>query len=542
MQQTAADPNRFAQDLFRPLQRRYDLLEELLSFGQNGRWRREMVAHVDGDDPSAILDVATGTAGVALALSRRTDAHITGIDITDSMLRRGRERVAHAGAADRVRLLRGEAERLPFPDRSFDALDVHLSAAVRRRSRRDPSRAHARPPAGRGDRQSGVLGTCEPVLAVLVVAVHARRATSCGLCRRRSCLESRRSLPRTQHLGALPPLLGGLDRSSMEGRRTRRHRRSFDEPGRRARDVGPEAGRLSMERPAFYAARPGGWRDWWTLLHPPYTAWHLSYVVIGATPRAAHRRRAPRSRRCSRSSSPSASRPMHSTSCTAARCTPPFRPGGSSALGAGGLLIACALGIVGVATVGLGLLAFIAIGPLLVLGYNLELFGGWIHTDLGFAAAWGAFPVLVGYFVQAERLDLTAALGAAAALGFSLAQRSLSTPARALRRRVASVDGRVTMHDGTRARAERARASPAPRTCAQLALVGHGRARARIARRSRLLADDLAAEMAPKSVDRGVDDAIVSPSKQGVREPCREPHRAGASLGSSTGTTPNTDR
>ena len=70
------------------------------------------------------------------------------------------------------------------------------------------------------------------------------------------------------------------------------------------------------------------------------------------------------------------------------------------------MLIACALGFVGVATVGPGLLAFIAIGPLLVLGYNLELFGGWIHTDLGFAAAWGAFPVLVGYFVQAERLDL----------------------------------------------------------------------------------------------------------------------------------------
>ena len=122
MQQTAADPNRFAQDLFRPLPRRYDLLEALLSFGQNARWRREMVAHVDGDDPIAILDVATGTAGVALELRRRTRAHITGIDITDSMLRRGRERVASVGAADRVRLVRGGAERLPFPDRSFDAL------------------------------------------------------------------------------------------------------------------------------------------------------------------------------------------------------------------------------------------------------------------------------------------------------------------------------------------------------------------------------------------------------------------------------------
>ena len=205
---------------------------------------------------------------------------------------------------------------------------------------------------------------------------------------------------------------------------------------------------MSTTRPAFYAARRGGWRDWWTILHPPYTAWHLSYVVIGATlaPRtdgwrllatllafffavgvAAH------------AFDELHGRPLRTTIASA------WLVG----LGAGGLLIACVLGIAGVATVGFGLLPFIAIGPLLVLGYNLELFHGWIHTDLGFAAAWGAFPVLVSYFVQAERLDLTAALGAAAALGISLAQRSLSTPARALRRRAASVSGRVTMHDGS---------------------------------------------------------------------------------------------
>ena len=141
-------------------------------------------------------------------------------------------------------------------------------------------------------------------------------------------------------------------------------------------------------------------------------------------------------------------------------------------LGAGGLLIACALGIVGVATVGLGLLPFIAIGPLLVLGYNLELFHGWIHTDLGFAAAWGAFPVLVSYFVQAERLDLTAALGAAAALGISLAQRSLSTPARAVAS--PSRERQRSRHDARRQRAgsERAGAAPAARTCAQVTLAG----------------------------------------------------------------------
>jgi demethylmenaquinone methyltransferase/2-methoxy-6-polyprenyl-1,4-benzoquinol methylase len=122
VQTTATDPNHFAQDLFRPLPRRYDVLEELLSFGQNRRWRREMVAHVVHGDPSTVLDVATGTAGVALALTRRTRAQITGIDITEAMLRRGHARVAQAGAADRVRLVAGQAERLPFPDGSFDAL------------------------------------------------------------------------------------------------------------------------------------------------------------------------------------------------------------------------------------------------------------------------------------------------------------------------------------------------------------------------------------------------------------------------------------
>jgi hypothetical protein len=203
-----------------------------------------------------------------------------------------------------------------------------------------------------------------------------------------------------------------------------------------------------MERPAFYAARPGGWRDWWTMLHPPYTAWHLSYVVIGAT--LAPRTDGTRLVATLLAFFFAVGVAAHALDELHGR---PLRTAIPAAwlvgLGAGGLLIACALGLAGVATVGLGLLPFIAIGPLLVLGYNLELFGGWLHTDLGFAAAWGAFPVLVGYFVQAERLDLAAVLAAAAALGFSLAQRSLSTPARALRRRVARVDGSVTMQDGS---------------------------------------------------------------------------------------------
>ncbi len=121
MRAAVRDPNRLAQDLFRPLPRRYDALEELLSLGQNGRWRREMISHIDGS-PKQILDVATGTAGVALALHQRTAAHITGLDITEAMLRRGRQRVASAGVVDRINLVAAQAERLPFADDTFDAL------------------------------------------------------------------------------------------------------------------------------------------------------------------------------------------------------------------------------------------------------------------------------------------------------------------------------------------------------------------------------------------------------------------------------------
>lgn len=122
MVRTGADPNRFAQDLFRALPRRYDLLEEVLSFGQNRRWRREMVAHVEHRDPLAVLDVATGTAGVAMFLTRRTRARIAGLDLTETMLRRGQARVAASGLSDRIQLIAGQAEGLPFPDESFDAL------------------------------------------------------------------------------------------------------------------------------------------------------------------------------------------------------------------------------------------------------------------------------------------------------------------------------------------------------------------------------------------------------------------------------------
>lgn len=125
--------NRFAQRLFAPLPARYDALAELLSFGQNGRWRRAMVDRVAA--PSAappsipppaggrlILDVAAGTAGVSIQLAERTDATVIGLDLTEQMLRRGQRNVARAGQAGRISLVAGRAEQLPFPDATFDAL------------------------------------------------------------------------------------------------------------------------------------------------------------------------------------------------------------------------------------------------------------------------------------------------------------------------------------------------------------------------------------------------------------------------------------
>jgi hypothetical protein len=212
--------------------------------------------------------------------------------------------------------------------------------------------------------------------------------------------------------------------------------------------VGPEAGVVTAPRPAFYAARPGGWRDWWTILHPPYTAWHLSYVVVGATlaPRtdggrlvatlvafflavgvAAH------------ALDELHGRPLRTRISSGALVT----------VAAIALCGSLALGLVGVGRSGLGLVVFIVLGPVLVVGYNVELFGGRLHSDLGFAAAWGAFPVLTAYFVQAGRLDITAVLAATAAFALSLAQRSLSTQARFVRRRALRLDGSMTLRDGT---------------------------------------------------------------------------------------------
>jgi len=203
--------------------------------------------------------------------------------------------------------------------------------------------------------------------------------------------------------------------------------------------------------PAFYAvpatSTRRAWVDWWVLLHPPYTLWHLSYVAIGATiaPQFDGGRLA----------ATLLAFFLAVGICAHALDELHDRPLGTAipgwllvAVSVASMTVAVAIGWVGVSRVGFGLAVFIVIGVALACGYNLELFGGRLHSDATFAVAWGAFPLLTAYYAQAETLRPAAAVAAVGAYWLSTAQRSLSTPARILRRRTASVDGTVTYVDG----------------------------------------------------------------------------------------------
>ena len=201
-------------------------------------------------------------------------------------------------------------------------------------------------------------------------------------------------------------------------------------------------------RPAYYAAAPGGVRDWWTLLHPPYTLWHLSYVVIGAC--LAPHVGVVRLLATVIAFFAAVGIAAHALDELHGRPLQTRIPDRALvAATSGGLLVAVALGIAGISRVGWALVPFLVVGPFLVLGYNLELLGGRVHTDAGFALAWGAFPLLTAYVAQSGRIEAAPLVAAAGAFALSYAQRSLSTPARRIRRRATSVTGAITFDDGT---------------------------------------------------------------------------------------------
>jgi hypothetical protein len=186
-------------------------------------------------------------------------------------------------------------------------------------------------------------------------------------------------------------------------------------------------------RPAFYALRPGSWRDYVTLLHPPYTLWHLSYVALGAA-------LAPRMQWgllgwTVLAFALAMGIGAHALDELQGR---PLRTRIPSSvlvgLAAVSIAAACATGVVVATETTLWLVAFVAFGGLAVVAYNLELFGGAFHSDVWFAATWGAFPVLTAYFASAERIRGEAVAAAAFAFLVSLAQRRLSTEVRRVRR------------------------------------------------------------------------------------------------------------
>ena len=190
-------------------------------------------------------------------------------------------------------------------------------------------------------------------------------------------------------------------------------------------------------RPSFYALRPGGWRDYVTLLHLPYTAWHLSYVAAGAAIAPAfHLDRLAWALLAFFLAMGVAAHALDELKGHPLRTRIPDSV--LIALGVTGVAAAAAIGLGAAAAWGYGLLVFIVVGAILVPAYNLELA---FHNDIGFAFAWRAFPALTGYFVEAQTLRLDAIAVAFYAFALSLAQRALSTPVRRARRESATTTG-----------------------------------------------------------------------------------------------------
>jgi len=202
-------------------------------------------------------------------------------------------------------------------------------------------------------------------------------------------------------------------------------------------------------KPSFYALERGGWRDYVTLLHVPYTAWHLSYVVVGGCLAA--------SVSWNRMGLTVLAFFLAMGIGAHALDELADRPLGTAipssvlvALALVSIAAACAIGIAVALRFSLWILPLVAVGAFLVPAYNLELFDGRFHSDIWFAVAWGAFPVLTGYVACEGSPRLVAFVAAGWATALSLAQRRLSTPVRRVRREVVSVDGELGLTSGDR--------------------------------------------------------------------------------------------
>lgn len=203
------------------------------------------------------------------------------------------------------------------------------------------------------------------------------------------------------------------------------------------------------ERPSWYALERGGWRDYVTLLHPPYTAWHVSYVVIGGclAPVIAWGRLGAAVLAFALALGIGA----HALDELSGRPLSTKIPSWALVmLAVGSIGAACAIGVVGALSFRPWLVLLVPVGLFLVVAYNLELLGGRLHSDLWFGLAWGGFPVICGYAAVAGEIGVSAVLAAAFAVTLSLAQRALSNHVRFVRRQVAEVTGALELRDGSR--------------------------------------------------------------------------------------------
>jgi demethylmenaquinone methyltransferase / 2-methoxy-6-polyprenyl-1,4-benzoquinol methylase len=469
----------------------YEKAGALLSFGQDARWRAKLISLVRAEPQHVVLDVATGTGLVARALHVRYGCEVVGLDRSADMLD------AAASLDGHIHLVRARAESLPFPDESFD----HLTFTYLLRYVDDPAAtmrelARVVRPGGRivaldfGVPGNAILRAMWRAytwigLPLIGRAISQQWASVGAFLRgsiERFAADHRPSdVERFWREAGLTNvdvvrmsfgagvLMTGVKDGATEGPRALESRLRRPEPGGPRREwrvsVAPSGKQPSVApAAAFYALSPGSWRDYWTLLHPPYTIWHLSYVLLGA-----------------------ALAPMPDPRVVAGALLAFFlavgiaahsfdelqgRPLGTRipshvlvALGSLGLIGAVALGVVAASMLGPLFLLLVALGAALVISYGLEV--PIVHSDVGFALAWGGFPVLASAAANGAPLSAAVAAAIGASL-LSLTQRRLSTPVRRIRRRAETVSGSVLYRDGTVEAIDAARLISAPESALRL--------------------------------------------------------------------------
>lgn len=445
---SADNPHR----IFTGIAASYDRVASVLSLGQDPRWRRALVDAIDARPTDRLLDVATGTGMVAQALHDRYGCAVVGLDQSEDMLRVARTREAVYDT-----IVEGRAEHLPFADATFD----HLTFTYLLRYVDDPAAT-----------MRELVRVVKPGGRIAMVEFGLPR----GIWRPPWWLYTRIGLPVAGRLvskkwsavGAflgpsierfyarnpLPALEAYWRDAGLSDLRTRRMSvgggvvmwaTKPDAPLATASRTGASTP-PALLAPAFYAARGHGWRDYWTLLHPPYTIWHLSYVLLGAALAPAPDPKVVAGALVAFGLAVGIG--SHAFDELQGR---PLRTNIPSpilaAMGGVALLAAVAIGLVGATMFGPMFLVFVIGGASIVLLYGFEIPP--VHSDVGFALGWGAFPVLATAAAAGAHAVPTGLAAVAAAL-LSLAQRRLSTRARKVRRRAVSMSGEIIYADGSK--------------------------------------------------------------------------------------------